>query len=431
MKNLILICCMMLATMHVQAQILEEDFDYPAGDSIGAYGWTSFSGGSTNRLVVTSPGLIYNGYTKSDIGFATTVLSTGQDAYKPFSSNQTSGSLYASFMVSIDSAKNSGDYFCAYLTSTSTTSFFGRCYARKTSNGNIAFGLSKTTSGSGGIFYGDSIYTTGVTYLLILKYTFNTGSNTDDEVSLFILTAGVPSIEPAPSIGPVTGSASDPADLGRFALRQGTASSSPTLQIDGIAVSNSWNTVLPVEMETFSSSVSGRNVSLYWTISAQTNNSGFEIERAGKFNSVWKKIGFINGNGNSSVPQNYSFTDVAVNTGVYYYRLKQVDYNGFHEYYYLNHEVEIGIPGKYNLSQNFPNPFNPVTVINYDLPKAADVRLGLYDITGKKVMSVVNEKQEAGYYSVSVNASQLSSGIYFYSLTADDYIKTKSMMLVK
>ncbi len=431
MKNLILICCMIFATSQVFAQILDENFDYPAGDSLGSHDWISFSGGATNRLLITSPGLIYNDYPKSDIGFATTLTSTGQDAYKSFISNQSSGSIYASFMVRVDTAKNSGDYFCSYLSSTSTTGFFGRCYVRKTSNDNIAFGISKTTSGSGGILYGDSVYTTGITYLLVLKYKFNTCSTTDDEVSLIILTSGVPSVEPPPSIGPVTGTASDPADLGRFALRQGTTSSSPILRLDGITVTKDWNTALPVEMSLFSSFVNGRNVSLFWTVNSEENNSGFEIDRAVSNEPGWQKIGFVNGNGNINFQQNYSFVDRSVSTGVYYYRLKQIDFNGSYKYYFLNNEVQIGVPNKYNLSQNFPNPFNPSTVINYDLPKAADVQLELYDITGKTVMRVVNEKQDAGYYSVKLNASQLSSGVYFYSLRTNDFLNTKRMLLVK
>lgn len=431
MKNLILICCLIFAATQSYSQILDENFDYPLDDSLGAHGWTSFSGGATNRIMVTSPGLIYDDYGKSNIGFATTLQTTGQDVYKPFLSNQTSGSLYAAFMVRVDSARNSGDYFAAFLTSTNTTNFFGRVYTKKFTSGNIAFGISKTTSGSGVILYSDSSYSTGVTYLLVLKYTFNTGSTTDDEVSLTILKSGVPAIEPPPTIGPVTGTSSDPADLGRIALRQGTTGSSPVVRIDGITVTNAWNTALPVEMSLFNSSVSGRNVSLYWSVNSEINNSGFEIERADMPDYGWKKICFINGQGNTNFRQNYSFTDRSLNTGVYLYRLKQVDYNGTYQYYYLNNEVTVGIPNKYNLYQNYPNPFNPVTVINYDLPKANDVELSLFDITGRRVMSIVNETQEAGYYSVRIDGSGLSSGAYFYTLRTNDFSSTKRMFLVK
>ncbi len=431
MKHLILICCMMFAAAQLHSQILDENFDYPLDDSLGAHEWVTFSGGATNQLVVTSPGLIYANYGKSNIGLGTTLLSTGQDAYKPFTTVQTSGSLYASFMVSVDSAKNSGDYFAAFLPSTNTTNFFGRVYVKRFSSGNLAFGISKTTSGSGGIFYGDSVYTTGVTYLLVVKYTFNAVSTTDDEVSLIVLTSGVPSLEPAPSVGPVTGTSTDPADLGRFALRQGSTSSSPSLKVDGITITNDWNSALPVEMSVFNSSVSGRNVSLFWSVNSEINNSGFEIERADNPNYEWKRICFIQGKGSTTFPQNYSFVDRSLNTGVYIYRLKQIDYSGTFQYYYLNSEVMIGIPNKYNLSQNYPNPFNPVTIINYDLPKANNVILSLYDITGREVLSVVNERQEAGYYSVMIDGTGLSSGAYFYTLRTNDFSSTKRMFLIK
>lgn len=431
MKNLILVCCFLITNSFAFSQFLEEDFNYPEGDSIGAHGWTSFSGGATNRIMVTSPGLSFPEYPKSAIGNATTILSTGQDAYKTFTSTQNSGSLYASFMINIDTARSSGDYFCAFRPPTSTTGFFGRCYLRKTSNGNYAFGISKTTAAAGGIFYGDSVFSAGVTYLLALKYTFNSGSTTDDEVSLIVMTSGIPVLEPPPYAGPVSGTATDPSELSRFSLRQGTAASSPEVIIDGIAIAKAWNTVLPVEMENFSASVSARSVSLFWTIKSQVNNSGFEIQRADGNNFNWEKIGFVNGSGNSNQLINYTYTDRSVNSGIYNYRLKQTDFNGNYQYYFLNNEVVIGRPSEFSLSQNYPNPFNPSTTINYDVPKNADVKLILYNVSGKSVMTLVDNNQSPGYYSVKLNANDLASGIYFYTLTAEDFTETKSLMLLK
>lgn len=85
----------------------------------------------------------------------------------------------------------------------------------------------------------------------------------------------------------------------------------------------------------------------------------------------------------------------------------------------------------YDLSQNYPNPFNPSTKINYALPTDGQVSIKIFDMSGKEVMSLVNEVKTAGYYSVNFNASNLSSGIYFYSLSAADFTATKKMMLVK
>lgn len=186
---------------------------------------------------------------------------------------------------------------------------------------------------------------------------------------------------------------------------------------------------LPVELSSFTSIINRRDVTLNWITASETNNSGFEIERSS--NGVWTKIGNVNGNGTVSTPVNYSFTDRNLNSGSYNYRLKQIDFNGNFEYFNLNNEVNIGIPVKYDISQNYPNPFNPSTKINYDLPVDGKVSLKLFDMSGKEVATLVNEVKTAGYYTVSFNAMNLSSGVYFYRLNAGDFSATKKMMLIK
>lgn len=94
-------------------------------------------------------------------------------------------------------------------------------------------------------------------------------------------------------------------------------------------------------------------------------------------------------------------------------------------------EIDGITPDKYSLEQNYPNPFNPSTVIEYSIPKAADVTLAVYNLLGQKVATLVNTQQAQGAYEVKFDASRLSSGIYFYTLTAGDFVKTKKMMLLK
>ena len=89
------------------------------------------------------------------------------------------------------------------------------------------------------------------------------------------------------------------------------------------------------------------------------------------------------------------------------------------------------IPKDYMLGQNYPNPFNPSTNIDYSLPKASDVTLSVFDMLGNKVMTVVNEHQEAGNHNVVVDASKLASGVYFYTLRAGNFVETKRMSLLK
>jgi hypothetical protein len=97
----------------------------------------------------------------------------------------------------------------------------------------------------------------------------------------------------------------------------------------------------------------------------------------------------------------------------------------------LNNNLSIGIPAKYDLSQNYPNPFNPTTNINFELPFDGKVSLKIFDMTGREVASLVNEVKTAGYYSINFNASNLSSGVYFYNLKTDNFTMTKKMMLIK
>jgi len=79
----------------------------------------------------------------------------------------------------------------------------------------------------------------------------------------------------------------------------------------------------------------------------------------------------------------------------------------------------------------YPNPFNPNTTIKYDIVKAQDVKLAVYDILGREVATLVNAQQQPGSYEVNWDASGFASGIYFYTLTSGDFISTKKLILLK
>lgn len=190
---------------------------------------------------------------------------------------------------------------------------------------------------------------------------------------------------------------------------------------------------LPVELSAFSSSVTGRDVILNWVTSFEVNNSGFDIERNISGNE-WTKIGFVTGNGNTNSQKSYSFSDRRLASGSYNYRLKQIDINGTFKYYELSGDVVIGVPTKFELMQNYPNPFNPVTKIDFSVPNNGKVSLVIYDALGREVSKPVNINLEAGYYSVSFDATKLSSGVYYYKLNLDGdnrFTDTKKMLLVK
>lgn len=100
------------------------------------------------------------------------------------------------------------------------------------------------------------------------------------------------------------------------------------------------------------------------------------------------------------------------------------------------HNASTEVPEQFSLSQNYPNPFNPATVINYSIPsnlrgQTSDVKLIVYNILGNEVKTLVNEKQNAGSYSIEFDAANLASGIYFYKLEAGEFRQTKRMILLK
>lgn len=188
---------------------------------------------------------------------------------------------------------------------------------------------------------------------------------------------------------------------------------------------------LPVELTSFTATAAAGKVNLVWTTATEINNSGFEIERSYDGESYYA-VGFVKGNGTTTEPKSYSFTDnIEVNgTEQIFYRLKQVDYNGTFEYSDAV-SVVLDIPTEFALGQNYPNPFNPSTKIKYSVPQNGLVSIIVYDLTGQVVASVVNEVKEPGNYEIDFNATGLSSGVYFYKMTANNFSQVKKMGILK
>jgi subtilisin family serine protease len=186
--------------------------------------------------------------------------------------------------------------------------------------------------------------------------------------------------------------------------------------------------MIPVELTYFNASAEENNVTLSWQTSTETNNQGFEIQRSS--NGEFEKIGFVAGHGTTTEIQSYTFIDENVLAGEYIYRLKQVDYDGTTEYSNIV-EVEVTQPVEYSLSQNYPNPFNPSTTIAYSIPKDGLVTLKVYDVLGEEVVTLINELQSAGTRDITFDASQLSSGVYYYQLVSGGFTSTKKLILMK
>lgn len=201
----------------------------------------------------------------------------------------------------------------------------------------------------------------------------------------------------------------------------------------GIGVGYSGVGALPVELISFSARRTSEGIELRWETATEVNNFGFDVERSrpNPLNGdvIWEKITFIQGNGNSNSPKSYSFLDKKPVTEKVKYRLKQIDNTGTFKY---SPVIEIGTGiNKYDLSQNYPNPFKSSTTISYSLADNSQVKIEIYDILGKAVSTLVEGVQDAGSYSINFSKGKLSSGVYIYKIKAGNFVAIKKMIVLE
>ena len=177
--------------------------------------------------------------------------------------------------------------------------------------------------------------------------------------------------------------------------------------------------VLPVKLLSFTGEAKGRCVHLKWTTSFEYNNECFIVERRTDDNSLWNAVGRTDKEHSAGNGALYSFSDENLNSGKYFYRLKQMDFGGNTEYFYLNRYIEIKTPGKFILRGNYPNPFNSTTKILLEIPEDCRIFLRMFDITGREVYTGGPFSGKKGYLEMNLNFSGLSSGVYIYSITAE------------
>jgi hypothetical protein len=237
----------MMSFTTLNAQLLVEDFNYTAGDLLTSKGWSSHSGGTTNPILVTSPGLTFTGYVGSNIGLAAGINNTGQDLNKLFAAQTAPGSIYISFLVNAPATHTLGGYFFHYFDPALTTSHRARTFITP-KTGKMMVGFSFNAS-----IQQDSLSTLlnfGETYLFVAKYKIVEGEK-NDEVSLYVFKAGDDfTNEPAkPTLGPLKATLSSPSDPNSglapdivptgIALRQ--YDSGEKITVDGFRVKTKWD----------------------------------------------------------------------------------------------------------------------------------------------------------------------------------------------
>ncbi len=186
---------------------------------------------------------------------------------------------------------------------------------------------------------------------------------------------------------------------------------------------------VPVELTSFSASILKDKIELQWITATEKNNSGFEVEKSVDGKS-FSKIAFVPGAGTTTESKSYSFTDADVSPQKYYYRLKQIDFDGTVNYSNIV-EVDFAAELNFSMEQNYPNPFNPSTTISFSTAKEVQVKLSIINALGETVKLLLNELKPAGYHQVTFDASGFESGVYFYKIEAGDFVKTSKMLLLK
>ena len=216
--------------------------------------------------------------------------------------------------------------------------------------------------------------------------------------------------------------------------------------------------IIPIQLVSFTATVLNPNeVRLDWTTLTETNNYGFEVQKSPGAVNNYQTIpnSFVPGHGTTIQPHSYSYTDVTASSGLWLYRLKQIDLDGTVHY---TEGVQIDVPTSvdekpvptvFALDQNYPNPFNPSTVIEFAIPQETHVRLEVYNVIGQRVATLVDGVRRVGYYAVPFDATGLASGVYFYKFTAGDpssrsagspkksgqagqsFVETRKLMLLK
>jgi len=201
---------------------------------------------------------------------------------------------------------------------------------------------------------------------------------------------------------------------------------------------------LPVELVSFEAMLDGNAVELYWQTASETVNAGFEIQSRDLIRAQathtspferqeadWDKIAFVEGHGTTELPQAYRYRIENLEPGRHVFRLKQIDFDGTFEYH-PEVEVIVEMVERFIVEPVYPNPFNPLAQFRFAVQRAQQVRVGLYDMLGRQVRVLYQGTPQAGQmHSVSIDGSDLPSGMYLVRVAGQSLVKTQTVTLLK
>jgi len=191
---------------------------------------------------------------------------------------------------------------------------------------------------------------------------------------------------------------------------------------------------VPVELAIFTAQPQGQEVFLRWSTSTESNNLGFEVQRRDAHRE-FTRLAFVPGFGTTTQSHSYSYVDRDLDLGSYFYRLKQIDTDGSFTYS-SDVQVEMSAPREFALQESYPNPFSVQTLIRLQLPQPGHVQLIVYNLLGREVKRIVDERLSAGYQSFAWdgrdNLGNLApNGVYFYKLITPAFSSTRKMILLR
>ena len=205
---------------------------------------------------------------------------------------------------------------------------------------------------------------------------------------------------------------------------------------------------LPVTLSLWDGTSKNGEVILNWTTDSEIENLGFIIERALTDKGPWNEIATfsnndaLKGQGSTNNATNYQFTDESVEVGqTYFYRLSDVDYQGVRKTHTVISVVVSGkdqnaIPGSFSLERIYPNPFNPSTTVSFTVNEATDIAVNLFDVNGRLVSRLTNNRYESGNYNVRWNGltrdgQPAPSGIYLVQISNNQSSLTRKVVLAR
>lgn len=191
------------------------------------------------------------------------------------------------------------------------------------------------------------------------------------------------------------------------------------------------DSTIPVELASFGATTKGAEVTLSWQTASETDNAGFVVERRTEGGS-WSQIGFREGAGTTNQRQTYRYVneDIPFETEQVTYRLRQEDLDGTTT---LSDDttVELGAPSETRLHAPFPNPVRGRATLRFELAEAADIRIAVYDVLGRRVRTVARGRVDTGRHQRRLQVGDLPAGTYFVQMQVGNAAESRRMTVVR